>query len=133
VFLIDIPLDKWYNHVIYHLLVKGVSCVNYEQLLIKRLAELRQKQGVSARDMSQSMNQNVNYINSIEHGKITPSMKAFFGVCEFLNITPKDFFDVENSQPERLNALIATLKKLDDESLNLIAGVAEKMLGVTAE
>jgi len=102
--------------------------MNNEQLLIQRLAELRQKQGVSARDMSLSMNQNVNYINSIEHGKITPSMKAFFGICEFLNVTPKDFFDVENSQPERLNALIETLKKLDDESLSLIAGVADKIL-----
>jgi transcriptional regulator with XRE-family HTH domain len=102
--------------------------MNYEQLLVKRLAELRQKQGVSARDMSLSMDQNVNYINSIEHGKITPSMKAFFGICEFLNITPKDFFDIDSSQPERLNALIETLKMLDDESLNLIAGVADKML-----
>ena len=102
--------------------------MNYEHLLVKRLAELRQKQGVSARDMSLSMNQNVNYINSIEHGNIKPSMKAFFGICEFLNITPKDFFDIDNSQPERLNALIETLKKLDDESLNLIASVADKML-----
>jgi len=107
--------------------------MNNEQLFIKRLAELRQKQGISARDMSKSINQNVNYINTVEHGKITPSLKAFFGICEFLNITPKDFFDVGNSQPERLNALIETLKKLDDESLNLIAGVADKMLKGTTE
>jgi transcriptional regulator with XRE-family HTH domain len=114
-------------------LVKEINSVDYEQLLIKRLAELRQKQGVSARDMSLSMNQNVNYINSIEHGKITPSMKAFFGICEFLNITPQDFFDTENSQPERLAALIETLKNLDDDALNLIAGVAQKMLGGAAK
>jgi transcriptional regulator with XRE-family HTH domain len=101
--------------------------MSYEQLLIMRLAELRQKQGATARNMSLSMNQNVNYVNSIEHGKITPSMKAFFGICEFLNVTPQDFFDVENSQPARLSALIKTLKKLDDESLNLIAGVAYKI------
>jgi transcriptional regulator with XRE-family HTH domain len=101
--------------------------MSYEQLLITRLAELRQKRGATARDMSLSMNQNVNYVNSIEHGKITPSMKAFFGICEFLNVTPQDFFDVENSQPARLSALIETLKKLDDESLNLIAGVADKI------
>lgn len=75
------------------------------------------------------MNQNVNYINSIEHGKITPSMKAFYGICEFLHTTPGDFFDTEISQPDKLAALIETLKKLDDESLNLIAGVARKMLG----
>jgi hypothetical protein len=60
-------------------------------------------------------------------------MKAFFGICEFLNITPKDFFDVGNSQPEQLNELIETLKLLDDDSLKLIAGVAKKMLGVATE
>jgi transcriptional regulator with XRE-family HTH domain len=107
--------------------------VDYERLLIKRLAELRQKQGVSARDMSLSMNQNVNYINSIEHGKITPSMKAFFGICEFLNTTPKDFFDAENSQPDKLAALIESLKKLDDDALNLISGVTQKMLDGAAK
>ena len=107
--------------------------MDYEQIVIKRLAELRQKQGVSARDMSLSMNQNVNYINSIEHGKITPSMKGFFCICEFLNTTPKDFFDTENSQPDKLSALIETLKKLDDDALNLIAGVARKMLDGAAK
>jgi transcriptional regulator with XRE-family HTH domain len=107
--------------------------LDYEQLLIKRLAELRQKQGVSARDMSLSMNQNVNYINSIENGKIAPSMKGFFGICEFLNITPQDFFDTENSRPDKLAALIETLKKLDDDALNLISGVAQKMLNGAAK
>jgi transcriptional regulator with XRE-family HTH domain len=116
--LLHIPLAK----------LKGAFHLSYEQLLIKRLTELRQKQGVSARDMSLSMGQNVNYVNSIEHGKITPSMSGFFGICGFLNVTPKDFFDTDNSQPDKLAALIETLKKLDVESLNLIAGVAEKML-----
>lgn len=102
--------------------------MDYEQILRSRLAELRQKQGVSARDMSLSMNQNVNYINSIEHGKIAPSMKGFYAICEFLHTTPQGFFDTDNSQPDKLAALALTLKKLDDESLNLIAGVAEKML-----
>jgi transcriptional regulator with XRE-family HTH domain len=79
------------------------------------------------------MGQNVNYINSIEHGKIAPSMKGFYAICEFLNVTPKDFFDVGASLPQTLNEIVGNLKKLDDESLNLIAGVAEKMLQGTAE
>lgn len=112
---------------------KPADSLGWQRLLAKRLAELRKKQDVSARDMSLSMNQNVNYINSIEHGNITPSMKAFFNICGFLNTTPKDFFDAENSQPDKLAALIEILKKLDDESLNLIAAVARKMLGGTAD
>ena len=38
-----------------------------------RLARLREKKGVSARDMSLSIGQNPGYINSIETGKFKPS------------------------------------------------------------
>ncbi|GHV10330.1 hypothetical protein FACS1894217_15750 [Clostridia bacterium] len=69
--------------------------MNYEQFFIRRLAELRKLKGVSARDMSLSLGQNVNYVNHIENGKMFPSMQAFFALCEYLNITPKDFFNAE--------------------------------------
>ena len=39
-----------------------------------RLAQLREKKGVSARDMSLSMGQNPGYINNIESGKSMPSL-----------------------------------------------------------
>jgi transcriptional regulator with XRE-family HTH domain len=102
--------------------------VEYEQLLAMRLAELRKKRGVSARDMSLSMGQNVNYVNRIEHGRMMPSMQGFFAVCEYLNITPKDFFDFDSGQPERVNGLVENLKKLDDDALGHVAGIVGKML-----
>jgi transcriptional regulator with XRE-family HTH domain len=102
--------------------------VEYDKFVVKRLTELRQNKGVSARDMSLSMGQNVNYVNHIENGKMLPSMQAFFYLCEYLNISPQNFFDFESSQPEKLNALIDNLKKLDDSALDNIAGIVEKML-----
>ena len=59
---------------------------------IARLTQLRLKHGVSARDMSLSLGQNSGYINNIECGKALPSMSVFFYICEYLKITPKDFF-----------------------------------------
>lgn len=56
-----------------------------------RLAQLRNKKGVSARDMSLTIGQNHAYINNIESGKALPSMATFFYICEYLGITPKDF------------------------------------------
>jgi transcriptional regulator with XRE-family HTH domain len=70
--------------------------VNYEQFFIRRLAELRKQKGVSAQDMSLSLGQNENYVNHIENGKMFPSMQAFFALCEYLNITPRDFFNTED-------------------------------------
>jgi transcriptional regulator with XRE-family HTH domain len=102
--------------------------VDNEQFFIQRLAELRRQKGVSARDMSLSAGQNVNYVNHIENGKMFPSMQAFFSLCEYLNITPQDFFDAEDEQPAKLAALISSLKKLDDTALDHIIGIVDKML-----
>ena len=43
-----------------------------------RLARLREKKGVSARDMSLSMGQNPGYIHNIESGNSKPSMIGSF-------------------------------------------------------
>ena len=58
-----------------------------------RVAQLRDKKGVSARDMSLSMGQNPGYIHNIESGKSLPSMTGFFYICEYLGITPEEFFE----------------------------------------
>lgn len=43
----------------------------------RRLSQLRERKGVSARDMSLSMGQNPGYINKVENGKAMPSMEVF--------------------------------------------------------
>ena len=87
-----------------------------------RLAQLREEKGVSARDMSLSTGQNPGYINNIESGKSMPSLSGIFYICDYLGITPKDFFDVETNNPTKANDLYNIAKRLDDEQLdNLIA------------
>ena len=90
-----------------------------------RLTKLREAKGVSARDMSLSIGQNAGYINSIENGKALPSMTSFFYICEYLNITPKEFFDDDNNYPEKTRHLIAYLHKLDESQLNNITAIVE--------
>ena len=95
-----------------------------------RLAQLRSEKGVSARDMSLSIGQNASYINNIENGKALPSMTGFFYICEYLNISPKDFFDTDNKEPEKIQSVLNDLKKLDNEYLdniaNIVKGLAKK-------
>ena len=100
----------------------------YEDEFPLRLAQLRNKKGVSARDMSLSIGQNPGYINNIESGKAMPSMTCFFYICEYLNISPKDFFDFESKTPEKLNDLISDLKKLDEEKLDNIASIVKGLI-----
>ena len=86
-----------------------------------RLAQLREKKGVSARDMSLSMGQNPGYINNIESGKSMPSLTGIFYICDYLGITPSELFDIEEQNPSKLNEIIANLKRLDDRQLDMIS------------
>lgn len=101
----------------------------FEEFTQERIAHLRAQKGVTARDMSLSIGQNSSYINRIENKKTLPSMQAFFYICEYLGITPQDFFDEGNKIPAKLNDIIADLKMLDEEALTHIAGVVKEMSG----
>ena len=100
----------------------------YEEDFSARLAKLRIKKGVSARDMSLSIGQNAGYINNIENGKALPSMSSFFFICEYLNISPQEFFDTASQQPEELRILINNLKKLDARQLKNISEIVEGLV-----
>ena len=62
-----------------------------QDLFIKRLVQLRQNKGVSARDMSLSIGQSAGYINNIENGINYPSMTVFFYICDYLGVTPSEY------------------------------------------
>lgn len=90
----------------------------------KRMALLRQNKGISARDMSLSLGLSHNYIHNIESEKNYPTMLNFFYICEYLKITPEEFFNYGQQTPELDNELYAEIQKLDMKSkeyyLNLI-------------
>ena len=93
-----------------------------------RLSVLRTKTGVSARDMSLSIGQNPGYINDIENGKGTPSLAGIFYICEYLNITPSEFFDISSNNPAKLKPLIEKLKCLNDEQLASITNIVNDLV-----
>lgn len=99
----------------------------YEEQFPIRLAKLRTEKGASARDMSLSIGQNAGYINNIENGKALPSMAGFFFICEYLGITPQEFFDFESEQPGLLESVINNLKKLNKRQLKNISEIVEDL------
>lgn len=95
----------------------------FDEEFQKRLYDLRTQKKVSARDMSLSIGQNPNYINFIESGRAMPSMSVFLSICDYLQITPSEFFNIENQQPEKLRTAIKNLQKLDTEKFDNITAV----------
>jgi len=92
-----------------------------------RLAKLRNAKCVSARDMSISIGMSPNYINKIERGKSRPSMDAFFDICDYLNISQKDFFDEENDDPKKFGEYAAALMALDSTTQSHVAGIVKEL------
>jgi len=92
-----------------------------------RLSKLRTMKNVSAREMSLSIGQNPSYINHIETGQGTPSLSAVFCICEYLGVTPSEFFDIDSKNPAKLNKIIEHLKKLDDEQLDAIEKLVKNL------
>lgn len=87
----------------------------------KRVAELRLAKNVSAREMSLALGMSPNYVNNIENGVIVPSLEVFEYICEYFQVTIKDFFDDGKKNPILIDSLILATQGLQNTQLeNLI-------------
>ncbi len=54
-------------------------------------------------------------------------MAAFFYICEYLKITPSEFFDTGNKNPSKLDELYEKMKSLNYEKLKAIEVIIDQM------
>lgn len=92
-----------------------------------RLIKLREQKDVSAREMSLAIGQNESYINGVENQKSFPSMDAFFYICEYLGVTPSEFFAVEVPAPAKVKELAAVAERLPAADIDLLINLAKKI------
>ena len=93
-----------------------------------RLAKLRAQKGVSARDMSLSLGQNPGYINGIENGKTLPSMSIFFYICDYLNVTPAEFFSTDLQDPRQTDEVLKKYNLLPEAARQHISLLLDDLL-----
>lgn len=101
--------------------------IDWYDFFSKRLTELRIEKGVSARDMSLSLGQSESYINKIENKRTMPSMTGFFYICEYLCISPKDFFDIKKTHPRHTNEIMSELNLLPTEKAEHILQIVRDL------
>lgn len=51
----------------------------------------------------------------------SPAMSNFFYICEYINVTPQEFFDFKEDHADGINALVDQLDKLDEEQIQALA------------
>ena len=93
----------------------------------QRLAALRIQKGVSARDMSLSIGQSAGYINNIENGVNLPSMTVFFYICDYLEVTPQQFFDTGTKSPSKASELFDICRSLDERQIDNLIAIAKDL------
>jgi len=91
----------------------------------RRVEQLRKNKGVSARDMSLSLGQSPGYINSIENAVNYPSMTVFFYICEYLGITPAEFFETDSVNPSKETELAQAVRGLSNQQLDTLITLAK--------
>ena len=72
--------------------------------------------------------QNLKRSHRIENKHTFPSMQIFFYICEYLNITPQDFFNTSTVNPIKLQQLIPELGKLNNNQLDIILNITNEFL-----
>ncbi len=100
---------------------------DFEAFISERITKLREQRNLSARDMSLSLGFGAGYINNIENKNNVPSIQRLYLICEFFNITPRDFFDNEINAPALYLKLMHETKKMDEKTLQKLLAFIELM------
>lgn len=98
-----------------------------QDFITKRITDLRMKKGVAEHKMSIDLGHSRSYIQSISSGRSLPSMSEFLAICEYLNVSPKEFFDADTSNPPLIRDTVDKLKTLPDNDLLLILAMINRM------
>jgi len=97
------------------------------QFIRERISDLRCQKQVSERKMSLDLGHSTSYIRSITSGKSLPSITEFLFICDYLGITPREFFN--ESAPTSLiqQEAISFICGLSDEDILSLLDFAKRM------
>ena len=54
-------------------------------------------------------------------------MQSFFYICEYLGVTPQEFFDEGNACPQKLKEFVQEARKLDERALSDILVIIKRL------
>lgn len=98
-----------------------------EQFIRDRISSLRQEKQISERKMSLDLGHSTSYIRSITSGRALPSMSEFLYICEYLGVTPMEFFNEEKATTLTQQQTIEHIYSMSDEDIRLLIGFIERM------
>lgn len=98
-----------------------------ENFIRERITKLRIKKNVSEYKMSLDLGHSKSYVQSIVSGRTMPSMSEFLYICDYFEISPKDFFDTEMENPLLVQQAVFAMKQMNDEDLKLLISIIDRL------
>ena len=98
-----------------------------EQFIRDRISKLREEKQVSERKMSLDLGHSTSYIRSITSGRSLPSMSEFLYICEYLGVTPMEFFNEGKATTLTQQKAIDYIYSMSDADVSLMIEFIERM------
>ncbi len=97
------------------------------QFIRERISLLRTKKNVSEYKMSMDLGHSKSYMQSISSGRAAPSLSEFLYICEYLGVTPKEFFDDDVAEPQLVQKLYNLTRNMTEADLTVLISTAERL------
>ena len=99
-----------------------------EDFVRERITQLRLQKGVSEYQMSYDLGHSRGYVYNISSGKALPPLKEFLAICDYFEITPQQFFDDTEQNPELVQKAMAGMKQLGEDDMLMLLGIINRLL-----
>lgn len=92
----------------------------YDEFIRNRITELRMSKNISEHRMSLDLDKSGSYIRGITSGAALPSLREFFNIINYFEMTPVEFFAPLENTDSLYHQLCEKMRKLDNSDLNKV-------------
>ena len=97
-----------------------------ENFIAERVTQITDQKKISYYRMSYELGQSRSYMCKVASGEIKPSMSSFFAICDYLEVTPAEFFDPTITKETR--AILNLILKLPEQKREMIVEIVTALL-----
>lgn len=98
-----------------------------EQFIRDRISKLWEEKQISERKMSLDLGHSSSYIRSITSGRALPSMTEFLYICDYLGVSPMEFFNTEQETTLTQQKAIDYIHTMPDDDIRFVIEIIERL------
>lgn len=98
------------------------------QFIQNRISQLQRGKHISERRMSLELGHSPGYLRSITSGRALPSMSEFLYICEYLGITPEEFFHEDQPDTSLKQQAVERIYSMSEKDVELLLQLMDRLV-----